>query len=133
MMLRFEKSRRGLSIGLAIWLGWLWGAVQALHSHPVPPCYRGGTELVRNSELGVPLEPTELVRVPPNDAPATRLGDLCPICMFLAHYRADHPITLLSPATGDRESGLAICTRPTFVASPAPPTFSPRAPPLRPL
>jgi hypothetical protein len=131
--MRFPRSRRGFTIGLAIWLVWLSVYVHVLHSHPVAQRCRGGAELVRGCEPDAPLEPAESVCIPPGDESSSRYGSLCPICMFLAHSRADRTMAPLYPAPAERGSRLATCTRPTFVATPDQPTASPRAPPTRPL
>jgi hypothetical protein len=132
-MLRFGKSRRTFSIGLAIWFVWLTVSVHSLHSHPEARCNTDRTELIRNcAPSDYPsLDPLHLADIPQQEHPVTQMAGLCPICVFLAKHLADRPDVLLSPALRDHKSERAIRGRYILVTSLDRPTTSPRAPPCQ--
>jgi hypothetical protein len=131
MIIRINKSRRSFSIVLAVWFVFLSVSVHMFHRHP-------GVLVGEHVNAG-----TRAISVCPDSArelqyfracsdrqrPASRVGGLCPICLFLAKHTADYRSAWLNPTPKSEASRYATCDVIVPVSFLDLPTAGPRAPP----
>jgi hypothetical protein len=131
MIIRINKSRRSFSIALAVWFVFISVSVHMFHRHPrvlIGEHVNAGAR-----PISIHADTThELQYFRPSserDHPTSRVGGLCPICLFLAKHTADYRSAWLNPTPKSEASRYASCYVFVPVSFLDLPTAGPRAPP----
>jgi hypothetical protein len=131
MMLRFNRSRRPLSIGLTVWFVFISVSIQMLHRHTGEPLC--GTETAgvcpTTRQWDNPDYWKHLTVPSEQERPGTRFRGLCPVCLFLAKNNAQCRFASLDPPPRSQGSRYAPFDAAHLDSSRDLPAAGPRAPP----